>query len=291
LIEEVVIPAAGLGTRLLSATKEQPKEMLPIFASNENGSLGLKPLLQLLFEQLYNFGVRRFCFVVGREKRAVEDHFTPDYEYTTRLKTGGKNEQAASLVTFYEKVRASAIQWVNQYEPLGFGHAVLQTEPFIHGESFLVHAGDTYVISEDNTHLNRLVSWYRDKQVDAVLTLLEVDDPTNYGVADVSIDGSDLIVKNVVEKPDQPKTKLAIMPIYAFNRSIFKALRAIGPGNAGEIQLTDGIQKLIEWGHRVRAIKLQDGEVRLDIGTPDNYWKAQNLCYEYFKKINMRPGR
>jgi UTP--glucose-1-phosphate uridylyltransferase len=291
LIEEVVIPAAGLGTRLLSATKEQPKEMLPVFAINENGSLGLKPLLQLLFEQLYNFGVRRFCFVVGREKRAVEDHFTPDYEYTTRLKTGGKNEQAASLVAFYEKVRASAIQWVNQYEPLGFGDAVLQAEPFIHGESFLVHAGDTYVISQDNTHLNRLVSCYRDKQVDAVLTLLEVDDPRNYGVADVSMDGSDLIVKSVVEKPDQPKTKLAIMPIYAFNRSIFKALRVIGPGKAGEMQLTDGIQKLIEWGHKVRAVKLHDGEVRLDIGTPDNYWEAQSLCYEYFKKISMRPGR
>lgn len=290
MIGEVVIPAAGLGTRLLSATKEQPKEMLPVFASNENGSLALKPLLQLVFEQLYNFGVRRFCFVVGREKRAVEDHFTPDYEYTNRLKNQGKNEQAAGLVTFYEKVRASAILWVNQYEPLGFGDAVLQVEPFIQGESFLVHAGDTYVISEDNGHLNRLVSRCRGKPVDAVLTLLEVDDPRNYGVAEVSMDGSDLVVNSVVEKPDQPKTKLAIMPIYAFNRSIFKALRAIGPGKAGEMQLTDAIQKLIEWGHEVRAVKLQDGEVRLDIGTPDNYWKAQNLCYEYFKKINMGLG-
>jgi UTP--glucose-1-phosphate uridylyltransferase len=284
LIEEVVIPAAGLGTRLLSATKEQPKEMLPVFARNDDGSLGLKPLLQLIFEQLYEFGVRRFCLVVGREKRAVEDHFTPDYEYTTRLMNQGKNDQATGLEAFYEKVRTSALLWVNQYDPLGFGHAVLQTEPFIRSELFLVHAGDTYVISEGNAHLKRLILEYQSEQVDAVLTLLEVADPRNYGVADVNMDGSGLVVKSVIEKPDQPKTNLAIMPIYVFNRSIFKALESIRPGKGGELQLTDAIEKLIEWGCGVRAVKLLDGESRLDIGTPENYWKAQSLCYEYSRR-------
>lgn len=79
------IPAAGLGTRLLSATKEQPKEMLPIFANDVNGGLSVKPLVQLVFEQLFNFGIREFCIIVGRGKRAIEDHFTPDYSYIERL--------------------------------------------------------------------------------------------------------------------------------------------------------------------------------------------------------------
>lgn len=90
MITKAVMPAAGLGTRLLSATKEQPKEMLPIFTNDVNGGLSLKPLVQLVFEQLFNFGFRDFRFVVGRGKRAIEDHFTPDYRYIERLNNRGK---------------------------------------------------------------------------------------------------------------------------------------------------------------------------------------------------------
>ncbi|MCP8316167.1 MAG: UTP--glucose-1-phosphate uridylyltransferase [archaeon] len=284
MIKKVVIPAAGLGTRLLSATKEQPKEMLPVFAKDSNGALCLKPLVQLIFEQLYDFGIRNFCFIVGRGKRAIEDHFTPDYQFIKSLDDKGKNSQASQLESFYKIVDASTIVWVNQPEPKGFGHAVLQAKSFIGDEPFLVHAGDTYIVSEGNDHLNRLIKEHQSKSTDVSLLLQEVHDPRQYGVAEVIREGSKLIVKRVVEKPEQPKTNLAIMPIYVFNPVIFRALEAIGPGKGGEIQLTDGIQKLIDWRLEVRAIKLRERELRLDIGTPETYWEAQRLSYEYFKE-------
>ncbi|MEM2294189.1 MAG: hypothetical protein QXX41_13030, partial [Nitrososphaerota archaeon] len=121
--------AAGLGTRLLLATKEMPKEMLPLFSSGRNVDLLLKPVLQLIFEQLYDLGFREFCFVVGRGKRSIEDHFTPDYNYIELLKGKNKVNLVKNLEEFYQKVEKSIIFWVNQPEPRGFGHAVLMAEP------------------------------------------------------------------------------------------------------------------------------------------------------------------
>src|SRR5208337_4025911 len=106
-----VVPAAGLGTRLLSATKEQPKEMLPIFARDRQGNTCLKPLVQLVFEQLFEFGLRKFCFVVGRQKRALEDHFTPDKEFVFSLNNKGRGSQADELESFYKQVETSNILW------------------------------------------------------------------------------------------------------------------------------------------------------------------------------------
>jgi len=104
LIRKVVVPAAGLGTRLFPATKEQPKEMLPIFSRSSNGDVCVKPLLQLVFEQLYNVGFREFCFVVGRGKRSIEDHFTPDFNSVVMLKNSGKGVRASDLDGFYEGI-------------------------------------------------------------------------------------------------------------------------------------------------------------------------------------------
>ena len=101
MIKKAVIPAAGLGTRLLPVTKEQPKEMLSIFANTPNGSCCLKPVLQLVYEQLYDVGFREFCFVIGRGKRAIEDHFTSDRVYTSMLRQKGKESSAAASSTFF----------------------------------------------------------------------------------------------------------------------------------------------------------------------------------------------
>ncbi len=282
---KTVIPAAGLGTRLLPATKEQPKEMLPVFANGDDECLCLKPIVQLVFEQLFDSGFREFCFVVGRNKRAIEDHFTPDHEYVEQLNNKGKNKQALLLGSFYRKVEASTIIWINQPEPLGFGHAVQLTKPFIGAYPLLVYAGDTYIISGDNAHLKRLIEEHNKTKADATITLQEVPNPRQYGVAEVveEADG-ELIVKGVEEKPERPKTNLAIMPIYIFEPIIFRSLEAIQPGKGGEFQLTDGIQKLIEWGLKVNAIKLKEDEIRLDIGTPETYWEALSLSYNYCKK-------
>jgi len=96
MVRKIVIPSAGLGTRLFPATKEQPKEMLPIFSKAMGGTVVVKPLLQMVFEQLYDAGLREFCFIVGRGKRSIEDHFTPDHNSIDMLQIMGKNGQASS---------------------------------------------------------------------------------------------------------------------------------------------------------------------------------------------------
>jgi UTP--glucose-1-phosphate uridylyltransferase len=280
MILKAVVPAAGLGTRLLSATKEQPKEMLPVFALGEDGALCLKPMVQRIFEQLFDFGVREFYFIVGREKRAIQDHFTPDCEFVRRLDLHGKIGQALGLKTFYRNLQSCSVVWVNQPEPKGFGDAVLQARPLIGTEPFLVHAGDTYIMSESQSVHARLVGAHRKGGAEATLIVKEIQDPRRYGVAEV-VDANtpEVQVTHVVEKPDQPVSRLAIMPIYVFNPTIFEALRVTPPGKSGEIQLTDAIQKLIDGGSKVQAVKLKGNDIRLDIGSPETYWEALEITY------------
>jgi UTP--glucose-1-phosphate uridylyltransferase len=288
MIRKAVVPAAGLGTRLLSATKEQPKEMLPIFAMDDE-VLCLKPIVQQIFEQLFDFGIREFCFIAGKGKRALEDHFTPDHDFIEYLNGRGKDIQATQLEAFYHRLRASAVFWINQPEPLGFGHAVLQAQPFVGDEPFLVHAGDTYIISQTPSVLERLMS----EHADATLTVQEVQDTRQYGVVQVTgVEKGNLMVVSVEEKPAKPRSNLAIMPLYLFEATIFEALKATAPDKGGEIQLTDAIQKLIETGHRVQAIRLREDDIRLDIGTPETYWEALKLSYQHAsaKPHSIRRG-
>jgi len=286
LLRKAVITAAGLGTRLLSVTKEMPKEMLPLFSVYANNKIMLKPVLQLIFEQLYEIGFRKFCFIVGRGKRSIEDHFTPDYSYIKLLKRRGKEGLAMNLEEFYRKIESSVIAWINQPEPKGFGDAVLRAEAFVGDEAFLVHAGDTYVISRGNLHIRRILQAYEAHRPSAMLTLKEVGDFRKlYGCAKVEADKSVMRVVYVVEKPEKPPSNFAIMPIYVFEPEIFDAIREIGPGVGGEIQLTDAIQKLIEAHKPVRAIKLRADEVRLDVGTPETYWEALAISYRHARGL------
>jgi UTP--glucose-1-phosphate uridylyltransferase len=284
--EKVVITAAGLGTRLLPMSKEMPKEMLPIFVRGVNG-LALKPLLQALFEQLYSFGFRDFCFVVGRGKRSIEDHFTPDWGFVKLLRDRGKSALARELESFYEMVESSRILFVNQPEPKGFGHAVLMARPFVGDSPFVVCAGDTYVVSEGNDFLRRMCEAFSG-DVSAVLLLQEVEDPRQYGVAIVREGrgrGGVLEVAKVLEKPERPPSRLAIMPFYIFKPEIMEVLEGLKPGVGGEVQLTDAIQGLIERGRRIVGVLLEDDELRLDIGTPETYWEAIKASYEYFRRM------
>ncbi len=274
-VKKAVITAAGLGTRLLPMSKELPKEMLPIYAKGLDRII-LKPLLQAVFEQLYDFGIREFCFVVGRGKRAIEDHFTPDWDYIRRMNERGKEGIASEMSRFYRMVESSTIIWVNQPEPKGFGHAVLMARPFVGKEPFIVCAGDTYIISND--FLRRMVEAH--VNADATLLLQRVDDPRQYGVAVVEKD----IVLRVVEKPKELISDKAIMPFYVFNPVIMDVLKELKPGVGGEIQLTDAIQGLIEMGRKVKAVFLRDDELRLDIGTPETYWEAIKLSYEHWRR-------
>jgi len=281
---KVVITAAGLGTRLLPISKELPKEMMPIFVRGING-FAIKPLLQALFEQLYQFGFREFCFVVGRGKRSIEDHFTPDWEFVGSLNNKGKSSLAKDLEAFYKMVEGSKILFVNQPEPKGFGHAVLMAKPFIGNSPFMVCAGDTYIVSQDNSFLMRMSEAFS-QDVSATLLLQRVEDPRQYGVAVAKEkESGKLNVIRVIEKPESPPSNLAIMPFYMFSPKIIEILEHLEPGVHGEIQLTDAIQKLIESNHTVVGVMLRDDELRLDIGTPETYWEAIKTSYEYFRRV------
>jgi len=283
MISKVIIPAAGLGTRLFPATKEQPKEMLPIFSNTPQGDLIVKPVVQLVFEQLQDAGLREYCFVVGRGKRSIEDHFTPDNECIQTLEETGKNGQASDLESFYAMLDSSTIMWVNQPEPKGFGNAVLMAQPFIQKESCLVHAGDSCIISKNMDYVKKLLDSFERFNADATFLVIEIKDPKQYGIVEGNeIEPGIIQVKKVVEKPEKPKTNLAIMAMYIFHPVIFKALRATTPGKNGEIQLTDAIQKLIEWDRRVYAVKLDGNYRHLDIGSPERYWEALELSYNQF---------
>jgi UTP--glucose-1-phosphate uridylyltransferase len=272
LIQKVVITSAGLGTRLLPMSKELPKEMMPVFMRGPNGIV-LKPLLQALFEQLHTCGFREFCFVVGRGKRAIEDHFTPDWSYIEFLEKTDKAAIAEELRAFYKIVEESTIMWVNQPAPKGFGHAISMARSFVGESPFLAAAGDTYITT--NSFITRMLNKFNVEKPKAVLLLQHVLDPRHYGVATVSGDK----VLNVVEKPSIPPSDLAIMPIYIFDPVIMKKLSHLPAGYGGEIQLTDAIQRIIRIGE-VKAVLLSDNEYRLDLGTPENYWEAIRTSYK-----------
>jgi len=285
MIRKVIIPAAGLGTRLFPATKEQPKEMLPIFTKTAHSDMVVKPVVQLVFEQLYDAGLREFCYVVGRGKRGIEDHFTPDAHCVKTLEGMGKNGQATDLEAFYEKLKSSTTMWVNQPEPKGFGNAVLMAQPFVQNESCLVHAGDSCIISKDMDYLRKLLEAFERFNADAAFLVLEIENPKQYGIVEgEEIEPGVIKVKAVVEKPEKPKTNLAIMAMYAFHPIIFKALETTKPGKNGEIQLTDAIQKLIDWSLKVYAVKLDKTYSHMDIGSPERYWEAIELSYKNFCK-------
>jgi UTP--glucose-1-phosphate uridylyltransferase len=280
MLRKAIIPAAGLGTRLLPTTKELPKEMLPVFARGANGQGCIKPLLQMVFEQLYLVGIREFCLVVGRGKRAIEDHFTQDYGFVEMLRKQGRHEVTADLESFYQKLDNATIITVNQPEPKGFGDAVLRAEPFVGNEDFIVNAGDTSVLSENNDHLRRLMRTYEEFSCDVALLVQEVEDPRNYGVVQgEEVKEGVLKVTMIEEKPERPASNLAVVPIYVFHPTIFKSLEVSKPSRSGEKQLTDGIKTLMSWGLKVYAVKRRPDEMALDIGGAETYWAALQETY------------
>jgi len=262
-----------LGTRLLPATKEQPKEMLPVFSAARGGFVCLKPLVQLIFEDLFKLGFRVFCFVTGKGKRAIEDHFTPDYGFLTWLKGKGVNAYG-ELERFYELIGESSFIWVNQPSARGFGDAVLRAGRAVAADWFMVQAGDTYLLGEGSSY-GALMETFHGKRADAAFLVEELEDPSSKGVVKVRSGGEGVYeVLEALEKPAHPPSKLAIVPIYLFKRRILNLLEGLKPSIGGEVQLTDAISRLIDEGGSVYAVKLREGERALDVGDPATYWKA-----------------
>lgn len=267
-----VITCAGKGTRLLPFSKELPKEMAPIFL-NSSSKMEVKPLLQLIFENLYNIGIKEYCFVTGKTKRSIQDHFHPDI-------LENSNEK---LYEFFKMIEESTLFWTDQLKPKGFGDAVLPSKSFVNNESFMLHAGDVSFLPN---HLESLKKLYalKNSDVDAAFLVREVDDPERHGIiTSTKMDGEFLKVEKIEEKPTKPESNLGVFPVYYFKNSIFEALENTSPGFGNEIQLTDAIQKLIINGKKVLAIKISSSHV-LDVGTPESYYSAINLSYNFSMK-------
>ncbi len=280
-LTKAVLPAAGLGVRLLPVTKEMPKEMLPIYAKGVDGRLLLKPVLQMVFEQLHDFGVREFCFITGRGKRAIEDHFTPDPAFVEFLAKKGDTGAAKELVSFYSKIKDSRTVFANQHSPKGFGDAVNQARSFTDSQPFLVHAGDDAILSNNCSHLKRMVDAFHRFDASGVILAERADDPRKYGV----IEGKELgrgvhEIERIEEKPRRPRTNLAVIGVYVFTPEIYRAIKKVKPDGRGETQLTDAAELLISKGRKFYAVELGAGERRLDIGNVDSYWKAINATYQ-----------
>ena len=274
---KVVITAAGKGTRLLPFTKEMPKEMMPIFSNTFTNKKVVLPLLQYIYEQLYSMNFRDYCFVVGREKRSIEDHFTPHEAYLKEL----SGDYKKNMKKFYEKLEKSHMVWINQNRPLGFGDAVKRAERYVGEGDFIVHAGDVTILSNTKHPILRLIETSKkNPDVKAILLCKEIKDFQRYGVPTVSKISSNLFsVNEVVEKPQKPKSNLGILPLYYFKSDIFSSLKKIKPGKGKEFQLTDAIQNLIDEKEKVLAISLNKNEEEVDVGTVESYRNAQDVTF------------
>jgi len=287
---KAVILAAGLGTRLLPVTKEMPKEMFPIFAIGRDEKPCLKPLLQVVFEQLHEIGFREFCFVVGRGKRAIEDYFTPDRTFLSSLRERGKGIQAREMQDFYRRVNECTITFVNQPELRGTGDAVQRARTFTAGEPFLLHMGDDLILSKENSHLKRLIDVFQKRKADVVFFAARVKDPTMYGV----IDGKKVAkglhkVETIVYQPKKPPSNLSDVAAYMLKPNVYPEIQKVKPlKESGEISLIPAIQALINKGGKVYALELQPEEKRIDIGNAEKYREALNITYKYYCGLKRR---
>jgi UTP--glucose-1-phosphate uridylyltransferase len=264
-VRKAIIPAAGLGTRFLPATKAQPKEMLPIVD---------KPTIQYIIEEAVASGIEDIIIVTGRGKRAIEDHFDKSYELEETLAKKGKYEQLEEVQGIS---KLANIHYIRQKEPLGLGHAISCASRFIGDEPFAVLLGDDIVHSPEKPCLKQLIDVY-ERYNSSVIGVQEVPekDVSKYGVISINqygIEDGVYHINDLVEKPkkEEAPSNYAIMGRYVLRPEIFDILENLAPGAGNEIQLTDAIKKLNEL-QMVVGYEFQ-GE-RHDVGDKFGFIKA-----------------
>ena len=275
---KTVLTAAGRGTRLLPFTKEMPKEMMPIFTKIYGNHRSVIPLLQYIFEQFYSIKIRDYCFVVGRDKRSIKDHFAIQQSYLNELSADRKK----TMSDFYKKLKNCHITWINQNKPLGFGDAVKRVEKFVGKQDFILHAGDISVVSRFKHPILRLIDTAKkNPDASAILVCKKVKDTKRYGIIQIKNRTSQVyLVEGVEEKPVRPKSNLGILALYYFKPEIFASLKKTKRGKNNELQLTDGIQHMINDGKKVLAIPLTADDTEIDVGTVESYRDAQISSYK-----------
>lgn len=259
---------AGLGTRLLPATKSQPKEMLPV---------ARKPIVQYVAEELVASGIRDILFVTGRNKSSIENHFDADPELERQLSATNKKELLHELE--FQDLQANFFYTRQRYQR-GLGDAVLCGENFAGEQPFVVALGDSILgMNARSRSVSRMIELFESRRASCVIAVEEVppSETGQYGIvhADVEAEGF-LRVRDLIEKPKpgEAPSNLAIAGRYVFSPIIFDLIRRVAPDKRNEIQLTNAMRLLCEEGRRVLALKLPPEEKRYDIGNFPSYFET-----------------
>lgn len=234
-LRKAIIPAAGLGTRFLPATKAQPKEMLPIVD---------KPTLQFIIEEAVQSGIEEILIITGRNKKSIEDHFDKSVELELELESKGKYDLLEEVRKISDLVN---IHYIRQKEPKGLGHAILCAKSFIGNEPFAVMLGDD-IVENEKPCLQQMMEIY-DQYKTTILGVQEIDrqEVDKYGIVDgMMIEDRVYKVRGLIEKPsvEEAPSNIAILGRYVITPAIFDILERTQPGKGGEIQLTDALKEL-----------------------------------------------
>lgn len=268
MIRSAIVPVAGTGTRLLPATKSQPKEMLPV---------ARKPIVQYVAEELIANRIDQILFITGRNKTSIENHFDTDPELVRNLSAAHKQDLLEALQ--FENHHAHFF-YTRQRLQRGLGDAVLCGENFAGDQPFVVALGDSILgLNAQSQTVLRMTEIFESQNADCVIAVEEVppEQTVHYGVLKVEAGAGDALrVLDLVEKP-KPGTapsNLAIAGRYVFSPAIFDLIRQVEPDSRGEIQLTDAMARLCSRGDRVLALKLPPHERRYDIGNFSSYFET-----------------
>ncbi len=267
-IDFAVVPVAGLGTRLLPATKSQPKEMLPV---------GRKPVVQYVVEELTQSGINRLLFITGASKTSIENHFDTDERLINHLRETGREDELLQLD--FER-RDVEYFYTRQRRQLGLGHAVLCSKSLVGSQPFVVALGDSIIgINAKSDVVQRMTEEFESSRADIVVAFEEVPkaDVVSYGIARPRGKvGARFELEDLIEKPsvEEAPSTYAVASRYVLSPAIFEALEDTKPGKGGEIQLTDAIRILLKRGAKGVGMVLPPGERRFDIGNYGSYFRA-----------------
>jgi len=276
-IKTALLPVAGFGTRLLPASKEIPKEMFPVL-TYYHGEIRPIPVIQLIYEILYDAGIREFYFIISRGKEHIARYFTPHMEFVDMLRNRlGKDKEADMLEIFYKKLLDTKITFIYQHVQRGFGDAVLHAKNHI-SDTFVLNAGDDLILMPDKNPIEYLMNIFQKFDADVTLFIEEVDDPRHYGVVDGEYLSENVLqIRRIIEKPIHPPTNLAVVAVYIFKPMIFHALEEVSKFEGWE--LVDAVQYLIDQGYKILGVKLNNGK-RLDMGRPETYYHTITELYK-----------
>ena len=267
-VRKAIIPAAGLGTRFLPATKALAKEMLPIVDT---------PTIQYIIQEAVDSGIEEILIITNSNKHAMENHFDKNYELESRLLESGKIKQAKEI---NDIANLANIYYIRQKEPKGLGHAVLCAKSFIGNEPFAVLLGDDVVVNDKKPALRQLIDAYIQKEASVVgVQTVEHKDVNKYGIVRPSkshiVECAGRLVKlsDMIEKPpiNEAPSDLAVLGRYVLTPKIFELLETQSKGTGNEIQLTDALKRLMD----IQAVYAYDFEgIRYDVGDKFGFIKA-----------------